>query len=252
MLRLDHKLDNWEDRLVLFVGYLIQNKKQSATLKSYISAIKAVLREDNQKIDENVYLITSLTKACRLQNDQIATRLPIQKGLLKIILQQITDTFLFLKNQPFLASLYHVIFGTMYYGLLRIGKVATGSHPVLAQDVHISTNKHKFLLILRTSKAHAKNMRPQMIKITATKQGETGQKTKTIKDAKFEPTPCPYALLKDYAQRRGKFFSESEPFFVFADKSPVTPRQVTLVLKSCIKKAGFDETLYTGHGLRVG
>ena len=91
-----------------------------------------------------------------------------------------------------------------------------------------------------------------MIKITATKQGETGQKSKTIKDAKFDLTPCPYTLLKDYAQRRGKFFSESEPFFVFADKSPVTQRQVTLVLKSCIKKAGFDETLYTGHGLRVG
>ena len=150
MLRLDYKPDNWEDRLVLFVGYLIQNNKQSATVRSYISAIKAVLREDNQKIDENVYLITSLTKACRLQNNQIATGLPIQKGLLKIILQQVTDTFLFLKNQPFLASLYCAIFSTMYYGLLRIGEVVTGSHPVLARDVHIGTNKYKFLLILRT------------------------------------------------------------------------------------------------------
>ena len=236
MLRLDYRPDNWEDRLVLFVGYLIQNKKQSATVRSYISAIKAVLREDNQKIDEKVYLIISLKKACRLQNDQIVTRLPIQKGLLKIILQQVTDTFLMSKNQPFLASLYRAIFSTMYYGLLRIGEVVTGSHPVLARDMHISTNKHKFLLILRTSKTHAKNMRSQMIKITATKQGQTGQKSRTIKDTKFDPTPCPYTLLKDYAQQRGKFFSESEPFFVFADKSPVTPRQVTLVLKSCIKR----------------
>ena len=50
-IRLDYKPSNWEDRLTLFVGFLIQSNKQSSTVKSYISAIKAVLKENNFKID---------------------------------------------------------------------------------------------------------------------------------------------------------------------------------------------------------
>ena len=42
-LRLDSNPNNWSERITLFVGYLIDTQKQSATVKSYISAIKAVL-----------------------------------------------------------------------------------------------------------------------------------------------------------------------------------------------------------------
>ena len=170
--------------------------------QSYISALKAVLGEDDQEINEKDYLITSLTKAFRLQNDQIATRLPIQKGLLRIILQQVSRKF---KNsdshQPFLTTLYRAIFSTMYHGLLQIGEAASDSHPILARDVHIGTNKRKFLLILHTSKMHWKNARPQMIKITASKakndmirqdpQGRNSVKKGINTDNKL---PCPYLL----------------------------------------------------------
>ena len=77
-IRLDQKPDTWKDRLTLFVGYLIDNEKQSSTVKSYISAIKAVLREIGIKLNYDQSLILSLTRACRLVNDQIRTRLPIQ------------------------------------------------------------------------------------------------------------------------------------------------------------------------------
>ena len=40
-IRLDSKLDNWEDRIILFAGYLIENGRKSTTVKSSISAIKA-------------------------------------------------------------------------------------------------------------------------------------------------------------------------------------------------------------------
>ena len=42
-LRLDVKPNAWEERLKLYVGYLVGCNKQSMTIKSYISAIKAVL-----------------------------------------------------------------------------------------------------------------------------------------------------------------------------------------------------------------
>ena len=70
-----------------------------------------------------------------------------------------------------MATLYKAIFSMMYYGLLCISEVAS-EHAVLARDVHMGPNKRKFLLILRTSKTHWKNMKPQMIKISATQSGK--------------------------------------------------------------------------------
>ena len=87
-IRLDDKPKEWTDRLTLFVGYLIQNNKQSSTVRSYISAIKAVLKTNNIKIEEDQYLLASLTKACRLRNDSICHRFPIRKSMLAIILKK--------------------------------------------------------------------------------------------------------------------------------------------------------------------
>ena len=78
-MRLDRKLRNWDQRLTLFVGYLIENKKQSSTVKSYISAICAVLQDNGIKLSDDQYLITSLTKACRLVNDKVHHTLKIQR-----------------------------------------------------------------------------------------------------------------------------------------------------------------------------
>ena len=80
------KPTTWPERLTLFVGYLIDNKKQSATVRSYVSAIKAILENDGIKFDADVTTITSLTQACKYVNDKAHKRSPIQKSLLiKII-----------------------------------------------------------------------------------------------------------------------------------------------------------------------
>ena len=150
-LRLDKKPDTWEQRLILFVGYLINDNKQSSTVKSYVSTIRAVLGDIGVKLNYEQSLITSLTKACKLVNDEIRTRLPIQKLLLEVILEQTHKHFTQI-NQPYLRSLFMMLFSTAYFGLFRVGELATGDHPVLARDVHISYNKRKILFVLRTSK----------------------------------------------------------------------------------------------------
>ena len=76
-IRLDVKPKNWKDRLTLFVGHLIQQNRQSSTVKNYVSAIKAVLKMNNIKIKEDQYLLSSLTHACKLKNDTFRARLPI-------------------------------------------------------------------------------------------------------------------------------------------------------------------------------
>ena len=117
LLKLDCKPKSWEDRLTLFVGYLVQNNRKSATVKSYISAIKAVLLQVNVRLQEDRVLLTSLAKACRFRNDSILIRLPIQKGVLAIILEKIKELF---TDQPFLTDLYRALFSTAYYGLFRV------------------------------------------------------------------------------------------------------------------------------------
>ena len=68
--------------MTLFVGHLVETNHQSTTVKSYISAIRAVLREVKVNLMEDQYLITALTKTCHLKNDTIYIRLPIQKVML--------------------------------------------------------------------------------------------------------------------------------------------------------------------------
>ena len=77
-IRLDHKPDTWEECLILFVGFLVDKDLKSNTIKCYISAIKAVLKDDGKTLDEDTYLLKSLTKACSLRNDRVYTRLPVK------------------------------------------------------------------------------------------------------------------------------------------------------------------------------
>ena len=77
-IKLDVKPTSWEDRLILFIGHLIQRNLKSSTIKSYISAIKAVLKQDGIMLNENRCLITSLTRACKLRNDMVKARFPIK------------------------------------------------------------------------------------------------------------------------------------------------------------------------------
>ena len=76
-IKLDHKPLNWSDRLNLFVAYLVNNNQKSTTVKSYISAIKAVLWDVGITINEDGVLLAMLTRACKLCNDQLRAKLPV-------------------------------------------------------------------------------------------------------------------------------------------------------------------------------
>ena len=69
------------------------------------------------KLKENRFLINSLTRASRLKNDRNLTRIPITKGVLKLILDQ-TASYFAAKNQLYLMKTYRALFVAAYYGLL--------------------------------------------------------------------------------------------------------------------------------------
>ena len=158
LMRLDCMPREWEDRTSLYIAHLIDQGIKSATVKSYISAIKTTLVNDNYKWDDSKVLLNTLTRACRVINNVVMTRLPIHCSLLELMLFEIERVFAN-NNQLYLEHLYKAIFSLGYYGLMRVGELTVneGGHTVKAKDVHLATNKEKLLVILYTSKTHGVN-----------------------------------------------------------------------------------------------
>ena len=241
IVSLDRKPSNWADRLTLFVGFLINDGKKSSTIRSYVSGIKLVLLDINVEVNEDQFLISSLTRACKLVNDHVRTRLPIYKSLLNIILRK---TGIIFETQPYLSALYQALFVLAYYGLLWVGEITAGSHPVKAVDVHIGINKCKILFILRASKTHWKDCKPQLIKIV----GKPVTKTEKRQTQDF----CPFAIIKNYLKVRGPAKNNGELFFVFSNSSPVKPMHMRSTLKLILRISGFDHTCYDTMSFRSG
>ena len=220
--------------------------RKSTTVKSYISAIKAVLRQDGVEMNEDKYLLTSLTKACQYVNGVVRTRLPIQRGLCGYLVKQTEEHFQDL-GQPYLAALYTLIFASSYYVMLRIGEVTMGAHPIKVKDVRISKSKKKIAFILRSSKTHWMDTKPQTIKITSSVTGRDNQDS-------LEPELrfCPYQLIKRYMSFRKWKKSKLEPFYVFQDRSPVKPFHVRTVLKKMLTLISLDAANYGTHSFRIG
>ena len=238
IIRLDELPATWEERLALYVTYLADRKLQSSTIKSYISAIKAVLSFDDYEIKEQKLLLTSLARSCKLKNDRVKTRLPIKKHLLESILNQV-DIITNKTNQEFLRKLYKCIFILGYYGLLRISELV-GCHAVKARDAHISEEKRKILMLLHTSKTHGRNKKPQEIRIAADKKGGTRMQYN------------PIDITIEFAKSRGSYVTPNEHFFAFRNNSPVKPRQVRSMLAKCLKNLGLNHKLYSVHSFRIG
>ena len=243
-IKLDVKPDNWEDRLILFVGHLISCEKKSQTVRSYICAIRAVLRDDGITLNEDKFLLKAITRACKLKNDTVRTRLPIKKNMLKIIVDT-TFKYFHEKGQDYLKVLFPCLFITAYFGLFRIGELTHSPHTIKVVDVNIAANKQKLLFILRSSKTHGKYTKPQMVKISSTKSND-------YKAPECKDSLCPYQWLRDFLSVRPDYNSEQESFFVFSDRSPIYPQQARYTMKKILKLAGFDHKYYSFHGYRSG
>ena len=131
------------------------------TIRSYVSAIKCILEDDQHKFSNELMQLSSLTKACRILNDRIRTRLPIHLSLLQLLIFEVDRL---LGTQVYLATLYKAMLAMGYYGLFRVGKLAKGDHSIKAANIHIGVNKNKILVVLYTSKMHGYGSRPQKVK----------------------------------------------------------------------------------------
>ena len=241
IIRLDYKPKFWEDRVALYAAYLINTGIQSATLKSYISGIKHILKYIGYKWSDQQAELSSLTKACRIRNDVPWMRLPIHLCLLELLLFEISRMY---DQQPYLKCLYHTIFLLAYYGLFRIGELVQGKHQIKAKDFHLGVNKKKILVVLHSSKTHGKESRLQQVKITSNDQSNCASRRKLF----F----CPFISAGKYLTLRGNYFDNSDPFFIFRDNTTVQPWHVCKVLNKTLQMINLNHTLYGTQSFRIG
>ena len=145
--------------------------------------------------------------------------------MLQILLKQLKDLF---ATQPYLLTMYTALFSTAYYGLFRVSEFTTGivgSHLVRARDVHIAANKEKMKFVLRTSKTHWTDDKPQNITISSQKQDPFQRHS--MPGGARGANMCPYQILREYLKcRPQKFLTADEPFFMFRDQSPGAPHNM--------------------------
>ena len=142
-IRLDQKPKGWEHRLILYVTYLIHIRRESFTIKSYISAIRAVLSTEGIYITRESFILSALVKARKLANNTLHVRLGISKGLAHMIVDQIEKYFKS-KSQPYSAA---IMIG--YHGLFRVRELTSGDHPILINNVFMADNKTKIQIVLK-------------------------------------------------------------------------------------------------------
>ena len=144
--------------------------------------------------------------------------------------------------QQYLEILYKTIFCLGYYGLMRVGELAESNHVVKACNIHIGQNKDKIMLVLYSSKTHGKRHCPQKIKISALPKVGTN----------VSNFFCPFQLIRSFLRIRGEYANDEEQFFIFRDKSPVTPVNVRSVLRTMLKHLNLDSSKSNTHSLRSG
>lgn len=238
-LSLDDMPELLDDQLAMYVAFRIEKGDASGTIKSKLSGIKSMLELDSIEINTRTVRLRALIKACKYKNDRVYQRFPINESLLARVIKHIDQIF---HNQPYSAKLYKSIVVMGYYGMMRIGELATGDHPVLARDVHFNHASRKVQVILRTSKTHGLGDQPQYIKFS------DADAHVYLYNKKFSP----YSVVMEYLLTRGDKKSDSDPFYVFADNSPVKPHQVQAVLKRALTRLGINAQDFGFHSLRIG
>ena len=236
--------------MALYCAQLVEEGAQSAMIKSYISAVKCVLITDGYPWDDRKLQLSVITKACKIKNDKLLIRLPIQIKLLELIVFEIIRMHQGDSGgapQPYLSTMYQALFLIAYYGLLRIGELTKSEHTIKVRNVHVGENKNKIMIVLYNSKTHSKESRPQKIKIQSVEN--------YAKYKEFEASYrffCPFKAMRKYISVRGNFEEDNDQFFIFRDRSPVVPHHVRAVLNKALTALNLDPEMYGMHSARIG
>lgn len=222
--------------MVMYAAHLGNVGETSQTVASYMSAIRYKLRKDGLDIPDRNFEIASIIRTCKLKNDQVRYRCGLTKKMTEDLVLA-AQRLLLGKGQTYLFKMYRAVFLVAYYGMFRIGELGDSPHALQACDVKVSTNKTKFLLILRSSKTHGKGDHPHTVNIPQ------------LVDVNFDNDLFnPYLALLDFQNIRPK----ADNFFIHQDGSPLQVTHIRTMFKKVLKQANFDTEIFDFHSYRVG
>lgn len=228
----------WEDRIIVWATHLADNRKKSATIKSYISAVRYCLSLDGITVTHHNCELAAIIQAAKQLNDQLYIRLPIQKDLVQLMFKFVDSHYKIGKGQEYLALWLKAIFSMAYHGMMRISELTESQHNVRARDIIYGMNKNRITIYLRSSKTHTVADQPQIIQ---------------IKEEKKWGQYCPVKLITEYADARGRnSLYEQQPFFIQKDGSTITAQQFRMNLKYILFTLGLPSELYGSHSFRSG
>ena len=207
----------------------------------YISGVKAILKSEGIELNIDLPELTALVRACKKNDTELFVRIPTQRSLISGT-RSIRNHFVKCKSTIF-SKIIQTITVSEYFGMLRIGEMMTGLHPVAASDVLASEANRKLQYILRSSKTHGKSNRSQIVTIISSSRTSAEH---------LLNKHCPYQIILSYANERPRYRLDSDPFFVFRDGMPVTPHHYRRRLNKALTDIGLEARYYGCHSLRIG
>ena len=115
------------------------------------------------------------------------------------------------------------------------------------------------VFILRTSKTHWHDAKPQSIKINGIEYDALGNcfdcslpLQRMGSGRRGGDDLCPFEALQQFLAVRTDKRGRDEPFFIFSDTSPVQANHFRAILKSLLEMQGLEASLYSSHSLRIG
>lgn len=233
----------------LFIAYMIKKRYEKATISTYISGIKYVLRNIlHVDVDNNAFRFTALIKAARYKSNKVAITMPIKPGLMSRILQEIPKIPRF-QNQPYFIKLYRAMFFAAYYGLLTVGEM-TGKHAITAKNMHIARNKDKVQMRLWTSKMLKWGSWAHDIKIDGLHDCKL---CNPEYGGKSSHKYCPVHIVADYNKARERTQGDKN-LFIFQSGTAVSGHAFRRTVKDALTSMSLKDALnrYNGHSLRSG
>lgn len=234
LIKFDRMPATWEDRIYVYVAHLVDNKKSVNTVKSYLSAIRQILKSDGIDLQEDKNLFSSLLTTCKLRNKALHIRMPIRFKLLKAIIDH-TDKNLNQSGQEYLGTLLKAMFATAYFGLLRVGEMVKSNHQIKMKNLHIGKNKRKLTLLLDSSKTHSQSDKPQKV---------------TLPQVRQLPQYCPVILMNNFLKIRDP--GRSKAIFVLRGGQPITAAIFRKWLRIILDSIGVLSLHYDTHSFRSG
>ena len=112
------------------------------------------------------------------------------------------------------------------------------------------------MFILRSSKTHWKDVKPQIIKINSQAYDPVSKmKKKHGGNPKLRcngKSFCPFQIIKQFVKVRQTRKKDEEQFFIFADRSAVQAQHYRSMLKQTIEAVGLNSKNYECHSTRAG